>query len=46
MNQGKIRFTSFTPGPNPREAADKAVEAEKLGIDCVWVSDHLTDMPR
>ena len=46
MNQGKIRFSSFTPDPNPREAADKAVEAEKLGIDCVWVSDHLTDMPR
>ena len=33
MNQSKIRFSSFTPGPNPREAADKGVGAEKLGID-------------
>ena len=46
MNQGKIRFSSFTPGPNPREAADKAVEAEKLGIDFVRVADHLTVLPR
>ncbi len=45
MNQSKIRFSYATPGPNPREAADKGVVAEKLGIDCVWVSDHLTDMP-
>ncbi len=45
MNQSKIRFSYFTPGPNPREAADKGVGAEKLGIDCVWVADHLTDMP-
>ena len=45
MNQSKIRFSYCTPGPNPREAADKGVGAEKLGIDCVWVSDHLTDMP-
>ena len=45
MNQSKIRFSYAVPGPNPREAADKAVGAEKLGIDCVWVPDHLTDMP-
>ena len=45
MSRQKIRFSYFTPGPNPREAADKGVGAEKLGIDCVWVSDHLTDMP-
>jgi alkanesulfonate monooxygenase SsuD/methylene tetrahydromethanopterin reductase-like flavin-dependent oxidoreductase (luciferase family) len=45
MSRQKIRFSYNTPGPNPREAADKGVGAEKLGFDCVWVSDHLTDMP-
>jgi alkanesulfonate monooxygenase SsuD/methylene tetrahydromethanopterin reductase-like flavin-dependent oxidoreductase (luciferase family) len=45
MSKRKIRFSYNTPGPNPREAADKGVGAEKLGFDCVWVSDHLTDMP-
>ena len=45
MSRQKIRFSRYAPGPNPREGADKAVEAEKLGFDCVWAADHLTEMP-
>ena len=33
------------PGPNPRAGADWAAGMEKLGFDCVWASDHLTEMP-
>ena len=45
MSKQNIRFSRYAPGPNPREGADKAVEAEKLGFDCVWAADHLTEMP-
>ena len=45
MSRRKIRFSCYAPGPNPREGADKAVQAEKLGFDCVWAADHLTEMP-
>ena len=45
MSKRKIRFSRYAPGPNPREGADKAVQAEKLGFDCVWAADHLTEMP-
>ena len=36
MSRQKIRFSYAVLGPNPREAADKAGGAEKLGIDYVW----------
>ena len=35
MSRRKIRFSRYAPGPNPREAADRAAEFEKLGFDCV-----------
>ena len=44
MSRRKIRFSRYGPGPNPREAADRAAEFEKLGFDCVWVADHMTDL--
>lgn len=45
MSTRKIRFSGYAPGPNPREAADKAAGMERRGFDCVWASDHLTEMP-
>ena len=45
MSSRTIRFSRYAPGPNPREAADQAAQFEKLGFDCVWVADHLTEMP-
>ena len=45
MSRKKIRFSCYAPGPDPREGADRAAAMEKLGFDCVWASDHLTEMP-
>ena len=45
MSTRKIQFSCYAPGPNPRAGADWATGMEKLGFDCVWVSDHLTEMP-
>ena len=35
MSRQKIRFSYAVPDPNPKKAADKAVEVEKLDIDYV-----------
>ena len=45
MSRKTIRFSCYAPGPDPRAAADRAAAMEPLGFDCVWVSDHLTEMP-
>ena len=45
MNPRKIRFSCYAPGPSPRAGADWAAGMEKLGFDCIWASDHLTEMP-
>ena len=45
MSTRKIRFSAYAPGPNPRAGADWAAGMERLGFDCVWASDHLTEMP-
>ena len=45
MGAPKVRFSCYAPGPNPREGADWAAGAEKLGFDFVWAADHLTELP-
>ena len=45
MSARNVRFSCYAPGPNPREGADWAAGAEKLGFDFVWAADHLTELP-
>ncbi len=41
----KIGYFAITDAWTPNECLSQAIEAEKIGFDCLWVEDHLIAMP-